>query len=79
VASPETGDKTQRAMPLASQVNAGNVSLVAAVWNRALLDELGGFPSAKHDDCVDALSRGASELMAPRAAARRVPTSYMTR
>jgi len=79
VSSPETGDKTQRAMPLASQVNAGNVSMVAAPWNRVLLDELGGFPSAKHDDAVDALSRAAAELMAPRAPARRVPTSYMMR
>lgn len=56
--SPETGDKATRAAPVASQVNVGNVALVRGAWNRAFLDELAGFPSAAHDDQVDALSRG---------------------
>ena len=77
--SPETGDKTQRALPLASQVNAGNVSMLAAPWNRVLLDELGGFPAAKHDDSVDALSRAAATLIVPSTPVRLVPTSYMMR
>jgi predicted phage terminase large subunit-like protein len=58
--SPETGDKATRAAPIASQVNVSNVSMVKAPWNRVFLDELGGFPSARHDDMVDALSRAFS-------------------
>lgn len=58
--SPETGDKATRAAPVASQVNVGNVDIVRAPWNRAFLDELGGFPSASHDDQVDALGRAFS-------------------
>jgi hypothetical protein len=46
VSSPETGDKATRAEPLASPCNAGDVSLVAGMWNRAFLDQLAGFPSA---------------------------------
>ncbi len=68
--SPETGDKATRAAPLASQVNAGNVFMVKAPWNRALLDEMAGFPAAAHDDCVDAGSRAFSVLVAPPQPAR---------
>jgi len=55
--SPESGDKATRAAPIASQANAGNLSLLRATWNRPFLDELAAFPSAAHDDQVDALSR----------------------
>lgn len=58
--SPETGDKSTRAAPVASQVNVGNFSIVRGAWNRAFLDELAGFPAAAHDDQVDALSRAFS-------------------
>jgi len=58
--SPETGDKATRAAPVASQVNVGNVDVVRASWNRAFLDELGGFPNGAKDDQVDALSRAFS-------------------
>ena len=63
--SPETGDKATRAMPFASQVNVGNVSLVRGDWNRALVDELAGFPSGK-DDIVDSLSRAFGYLSESR-------------
>lgn len=63
--SPETGAKETRAMPMASQVEAGNVSLVEARWNRAFLEEVSGFPSVAHDDQVDALSRAFSMLVNP--------------
>jgi predicted phage terminase large subunit-like protein len=58
--SPETGDKSTRAAPIASQVNVGNVSMVKAKWNATFIDELGSFPSGHKDDQVDALSRAFS-------------------
>ena len=60
--SPETGDKSTRAAPVASQVNVGNLSVVRAWWNAALLDEMAAFPSGAHDDQVDALSRAFSVI-----------------
>ena len=42
-ASPETGDKETRAMPLAAQVEAGNVDIVAGDWNGEFLDEAATF------------------------------------
>lgn len=55
--SRETGDKATRAMPFASQVNIGNVSMVRASWNHEALDEMGSFPGGMHDDIVDSCSR----------------------
>jgi len=60
--SSESGDKATRAAPVASQANAGNLSLVRAAWNRSFLDELAAFPSGAHDDQVDALSRAFAAL-----------------
>lgn len=77
--SPETGDKSTRAAPVASQVNVGNVSIVRAPWNRAFLDEMSGFPDASHDDQVDALSRAFAMLMAPVMPARRIVLPIMGR
>ena len=57
IASPESGAKQTRAMPVASQCEAGNLSIVRGRWNAAFLDELAGFPSGAKDDQVDALSR----------------------
>jgi predicted phage terminase large subunit-like protein len=54
--SRETGDKATRAMPLAAQIEAGNVMMLTAGWNATLLDELGLFPYGRHDDQVDALA-----------------------
>lgn len=62
-ATPETGKKETRAMPVASQVAAGNVAVVQAAWNRVLIDELAGFPAARYDDQVDALSRAFAMLV----------------
>lgn len=60
----ETGDKATRAAPFASQVNAGNVSMVRAAWNRAFIEECASFPAGTHDDQVDAAS-GAFEIVCP--------------
>lgn len=64
-ASPETGSKETRAMPAASQVEAGNVAVLRAPWNDAFLAELADFPVGAKDDQVDALSRAFMELAVP--------------
>jgi predicted phage terminase large subunit-like protein len=61
-ASPETGAKVTRAMPAATLVDAGNVSLLAAPWNENFLSELSAFPDSVKDDQVDALSRAVNTL-----------------
>lgn len=55
-AIPPQGDKEVRARPASAQAEQGNIYLVKGPWNKALLDELEGFPKARHDDQVDALS-----------------------
>ena len=65
--SPESGSKETRAMPLASQVEVGNVALVQAPWKDILLDELADFPAGSHDDQVDAFSRGFAMLVSMNA------------
>ena len=61
--SPESGSKVVRAEPLAAQMNVGNVLMLKADWNAALISELRMFPNGSFDDCVDALSRGFGELI----------------
>lgn len=65
-ATPESGDKETRAMPLAAQAEAGNVSIVRGEWNEAFLAELETFPMGKWKDQVDAATRAFSELTGPR-------------
>jgi predicted phage terminase large subunit-like protein len=77
--SPETGAKTTRAGPIASQVEARNVAIVRANWNHAFLDELRDFPFGRKDDQVDALSRAFEMLTSAGAPARRLSVSYLTR
>lgn len=56
VAEKVTGSKVDRAYPLASAAEAGNVRIVKAPWNKKYLDELTVFPNGNHDDMVDATS-----------------------
>lgn len=49
-----SGDKLTRAMPFLAQAEAGNIYFLRAPWNAQWLGELAGFPSAAHDDQVDA-------------------------
>ena len=60
--SPESGDKITRAEPFASQVNVGNVLMLRAAWNDALVNEMRLFPNGAHDDRIDSLSRAFAEL-----------------
>ena len=63
ISSRETGAKTTRARPVASQIEAGNVTLVRANWNHAFIEELRDFPFGRKDDQVDALSRAFDMLL----------------
>jgi predicted phage terminase large subunit-like protein len=58
-----TGDKVERAKPFASQVEAGNVFLVRAEWNKAYIQQHHNFPNSKLKDMVDA-SSGAFNILA---------------
>jgi predicted phage terminase large subunit-like protein len=51
-----TGSKSERAAPVSSAAEAGNVRLLRGHWNAAFLDEIEAFPQGAHDDQVDALS-----------------------
>ena len=64
--SQKTGDKVTRAEPFAAQVNVGNVLMLRADWNAALVTELRGSPFGTHDDQVDALSRAFALLFVRR-------------
>jgi predicted phage terminase large subunit-like protein len=75
---PVTGDKATRAAPIASQVNVGNVAMVKAPWNAALLDELAAFPAGAHDDRVDALAE-AFRIVGLQPGPYRISGSAMTR
>lgn len=57
-----TGSKIERARPLSSAAEAGNVCVLNRPWVRDLLDELELFPNGPHDDQVDALSGAMAEL-----------------
>jgi predicted phage terminase large subunit-like protein len=78
-AGPESGSKLTRAGPVASQVDAGNLALLRARWNRAFLDELRDFPQGRKDDQVDALARAFTMLSEAAAPARRVFVPVMAR
>ena len=77
--SPETGAKTTRAMPLASQAEAGNLALLRGSWNAVLLEELSDFPNGSKDDQVDALSRAFAMLTDGGGPARFVRGPVLTR
>jgi predicted phage terminase large subunit-like protein len=51
-----SGSKVTRCKPFRAQCEAGNVRIVRGAWNADYLHELCGFPTAKHDDQVDASS-----------------------
>ncbi|MDO8729282.1 MAG: phage terminase large subunit [bacterium] len=57
-----TADKYTRAAPWAAQAEGGLVRLVRGAWVSAFLDEVCSFPSAAHDDQVDAASGAFAQL-----------------
>jgi predicted phage terminase large subunit-like protein len=62
IAARETGSKATRAMPVASQIEAGNVTVLRGEWNHGFIDELRDFPYGRKDDQVDALVRAFTTL-----------------
>lgn len=57
-----TGSKRMRAMPFASQAEAGNVYLIEGRWMSDFLDQLEMFPDGEFCDMTDAASGGYSAL-----------------
>lgn len=62
-ATREEGEKQDRAIPVKSQAEMGNVSMVEGPWNEAFLDEIVKFPAGAYKDQVDALSRAFGEFI----------------
>lgn len=60
-----TGSKEARADAMVSAIEAGNLWMVEARWNRELIDEMASFPLGAHDDQVDACS-GAFRALASK-------------
>ncbi|HYZ23845.1 MAG TPA: phage terminase large subunit [Rhodopila sp.] len=79
ISSRETGSKATRAMPLASQIEGGNVSIVKGDWNRTFLDELNDFPWGRKDDQVDALVRAFNTLSSQPRQASSISVPLMSR
>ena len=62
-----TGPKEERATPVSSAAEAGNIKLVKGSWSiNDLLDEFEAFPQGSHDDQVDAVSGAFLQLHKPR-------------
>lgn len=62
-ATPETGSKEDRAIPLASQAEGGNVCLVDGPWVQAFITEAESFPKGRYKDQLDAASRAYARLL----------------
>lgn len=61
-----TGDKVSRAEPFASQVEAGNVSILNRPWTKDYLEELELFPAGKFRDRTDASTGAFNKLVYKR-------------
>jgi predicted phage terminase large subunit-like protein len=53
-----TGKKEERAAPVASAAEQGNLCLVRGPWVQRFIDEASAFPMSAHKDQVDAVSGG---------------------
>jgi len=64
--SPESGSKVDRARPLASQAEAGNLYLVRGAWNDTFIQNACVFPRGEFLDDIDAASRAYGRLIQSR-------------
>lgn len=60
-----TGEKAVRAEPYSVQVEANNIKLLAADWNKDFIDEHKTFPNGKYKDQIDAASYAFNKLARP--------------
>lgn len=75
-ATPSTGKKDERAKPVSSQAQAGNMRVVRGPWNADFFSEAEGFPDpAYHDDQVDGLSGAFAALAGPTITGNRTAVS----
>jgi predicted phage terminase large subunit-like protein len=51
-----TGSKIERAAPVSSAAEAGNIKIIKGAWINNFLDEIESFPTGPHDDQIDAVS-----------------------
>jgi predicted phage terminase large subunit-like protein len=58
-----SGSKVTRSKPFRAQCEGGNVRIVRGAWNAAYIQELCGFPTAKHDDQIDASSAAFNSVL----------------
>lgn len=65
-----SGSKVERARPVSSNAQPGDIVLLRGTWNHAFLDEISAFPLSSHKDQVDALS-GAHAQLARRVGPRK--------
>lgn len=79
IAARETGSKATRAMPIASQLEAGNIIAARGDWNQSLIEELRDFPYGRKDDQVDALVRAFTTLTNLRRPSRALNLPVFTR
>jgi len=79
VAFRETGSKFTRALPVASQMEGNNMSMLRGAWNAKFVDELRDFPLGYKDDQVDALVRGFMTLARSSSPLRQLPITHLGR
>ena len=79
ISSRETGAKTTRAMPVASQIEARNVAILRSAWNHNFIEELREFPYGRNDDQVDALSHAFNMTLEPKTNTRMLSIPHMDR
>jgi predicted phage terminase large subunit-like protein len=58
-----SGSKEVRAMPFASQCEAGSVKMLRGIWNAAFVNEMCDFPHGRNDDQVDVVSGAYNRLV----------------
>mgnify|MGYP003109639817 CR=1 FL=1 len=63
VAKSHQTNKVTRALPVVSQVEAGNIKMVRGSWNSKFIEEVIVFPHGKNDDQVDAFCMACNHLM----------------
>ncbi len=61
-----TGSKFQRATPLSSQAEAGNVKIVKGYWNEDFFNEIELFPDGQFVDQIDSCSGAFNKLWLPK-------------